>query len=439
MRFSPWIACALIALFALPAFAAGESKEKAPTDGSFVVYDDGFRDASGADNNDNVVDITTGGKVSWGYFQGDKVHDVIWLSGRPSSCNPPLPASAEPPGWDATCTFNQPGEYDFFCEVHPYMTGKVEVTGTATPSPSPSPTATATPSVTASPTPTVTATATPTGGAHNSAHDRGALNWWQDASSTSETDSSVTIDAGASVTFDFPTGAGASVHNLTFPTDPKPISCTLTKGSAPNPSGGPPIPLYASPAGWEGSCRFENPGTYSFVCGVHPEMKGTVIVQGVATPTPTPTATATTTATAAPTTSATAVPTASATPIVPAATNAPAAPAATPTVAPAGVQRAAAKPKLSASLSRKRRTVVFSGTIAAKSGTVKITLSYRNAKKRTVEKTVSAKIAKGKFSAKLKLSATDAKKATKLSATLTYAGDAAFLPATRKATPKVKK
>ena len=31
-----------------------------------------------------------------------------------------------------------------------------------------------------------------------------------------------------------------------------------------------------SPPGWEGYCQFDAPGTYSFVCGAHPEMTGTV-------------------------------------------------------------------------------------------------------------------------------------------------------------------
>jgi len=79
--------------------------------------------------------------------------------------------------------------------------------------------------------------------------------------------------------------------------------------------------------------------------------------------------------------------------------------------------------------------LAFTGTIAPKSGTVKIAVSYKVGKK-TIKKTVSAKIVKGRFSAKLKLSSS---KPAKLTTTLTYAGDSAFLPATKKATPKVKK
>ena len=41
--------------------------------------------------------------------------------------------------------------------------------------------------------------------------------------------------------------------------------------------------------GWSGSCRFDEAGTYRFVCGVHPEMTGRVIVRTAPTPTPTPT------------------------------------------------------------------------------------------------------------------------------------------------------
>lgn len=55
------------------------------------------------------------------------------------------------PGGSFSHTFNNPGTFDYFCDIHPNMTGSVEVqAGGASPTPSPSPTDTATPS----PTPT---------------------------------------------------------------------------------------------------------------------------------------------------------------------------------------------------------------------------------------------------------------------------------------------
>ena len=98
-RISPWIASALIALFAVPALATGKSDPSPETDGAFVVYDEGFRDATGP-TDDTVVDITTGGKVRFGYLDGKETHNVIWQASGPTSCDPPLPTAPEGPGWD---------------------------------------------------------------------------------------------------------------------------------------------------------------------------------------------------------------------------------------------------------------------------------------------------------------------------------------------------
>jgi hypothetical protein len=61
-------------------------------------------------------------------------------------------------------------------------------------------------------------------------------------------------------------------------------------GSKPDCTGLPPGPRRP---GWSGECTFTQAGTYPFVCGVHPEMTGTVEVLAASTPTPTPTPTAT--------------------------------------------------------------------------------------------------------------------------------------------------
>jgi plastocyanin len=73
--------------------------------------------------------------------------------------------------------------------------------------------------------------------------------------------SSVTIATGGTVSFRYP--KGSSLHNVRFATQP--ASC----------SGMPDAP--AGP-GWSGSCRFDSPGTYSFVCGQHYFMTGEVRV-----------------------------------------------------------------------------------------------------------------------------------------------------------------
>jgi plastocyanin len=82
--------------------------------------------------------------------------------------------------------------------------------------------------------------------------------------------SSVTIAQGGTVSFSYP--KGSSLHNVRF--DTQPTSC----------SGMPDVP--AGP-GWKGSCRFDSPGTYTFICGQHYFMTGKVDVVDPNAPPPT--------------------------------------------------------------------------------------------------------------------------------------------------------
>jgi plastocyanin len=95
------------------------------------------------------------------------------------------------------------------------------------------------------------------------------------------TATTLTIAPGETVSFSYP--EGNSTHNVDFTGDRKP-DCT----------GLPPFPY--PPRLWTpASCRFDQPGTYPFVCDLHAEMTGTVVV-AVPTPSPTPTPTPTPTA-----------------------------------------------------------------------------------------------------------------------------------------------
>lgn len=112
-------------------------------------------------------------------------------------------------------------------------------------------------------------------------------NWFQDASQGSDTDSSVTVKAGEQVQFSFPTGD--SSHNVVFKGE-QPTDCVMTAGVLMDGNTTAPLPDNALPKGWDGYCTFKAVGTYSFVCGVHPEMTGTVVVEKAPeVPTPTPT------------------------------------------------------------------------------------------------------------------------------------------------------
>ena len=84
----------------------------------------------------------------------------------------------------------------------------------------------------------------------------------------------VTIAAGGSVVFAYPTGG--NFHNIDF-SDAQPSACTQTAGA--NTGAVPPLPALPGGQGWTGMCRFDTPGTYTFTCDAHAFETGTVIVQ----------------------------------------------------------------------------------------------------------------------------------------------------------------
>jgi plastocyanin len=89
------------------------------------------------------------------------------------------------------------------------------------------------------------------------------------------TDYTDTIAAGDSVTFSYP--SGVSIHNVDF-TGGGPTACIQTAGATVGPVS--PLPAAPEAPGWSGTCRFDTPGTYRFVCDNHNYMKGTIVVEG---------------------------------------------------------------------------------------------------------------------------------------------------------------
>jgi plastocyanin len=233
-----------------------------------------------------TVDILVGGKVNFAYPSGTGRFNVVWDRGslEPASCQQTegpvwgdgttLPWWLQAAPWAGNCTFTKPGTYTYHSGVDPDKNkGTVVVHADATP--------TATPTVTATPTSTPNT-------ARVEAHDTAtpARNWFQDATGDAS-DNSVTIKAGGTVTFAFP--AGTSSHNVTFPNAPKPALCPQTKmaNTVPflDPDNAPPMPGFAQGVGWAGTCTFDTPGTYTFVCSSHPTyVTGTVIVGGGGAP-----------------------------------------------------------------------------------------------------------------------------------------------------------
>jgi plastocyanin len=86
-------------------------------------------------------------------------------------------------------------------------------------------------------------------------------------------ENTVTIVAGQSVVFAYPTGANA--HNVDFDTV-QPTSCTQTSGRVFGAV--PPLPGSPDGQGWTGTCRFDTPGTFTFVCDAHAFETGTIVV-----------------------------------------------------------------------------------------------------------------------------------------------------------------
>jgi plastocyanin len=106
------------------------------------------------------------------------------------------------------------------------------------------------------------------------------------------TDYTDTIAVGGSVTFSYP--AGVSIHNVDF-TGGGPTACTQTAGSTVGAVS--PLPATPEAPGWSGTCRFDTPGTYLFVCDNHTYMKGAIVVEGRGTTTTTTSSSTTATGT----------------------------------------------------------------------------------------------------------------------------------------------
>jgi plastocyanin len=149
-------------------------------------------------------------------------------------------------------TFTTPGTFPYICAIHPDMTGTIAVraSGGGTPPPPPPPTPT--------PRPTPVPSSPPGGG--GATGDVRAIDF-------AFSPSSINIVAGTTVTW---VNDGAALH-------------TVTASDGSWDSG-------LVSAGGRFSRRFGTPGTYLYLCGLHPAMTGVVRVSGLdgATPPPPP-------------------------------------------------------------------------------------------------------------------------------------------------------
>ncbi|MBE2317446.1 hypothetical protein DVA67_015795 [Solirubrobacter sp. CPCC 204708] len=101
--------------------------------------------------------LALNGKLKFSYEQGNEAHNVrferdgvVCTQTAGDGAGPTgrvLPATSEDVGWAGECTFSQPGVYQFVCDDHVTMTGKVTVANAdgslpSTSTPTPTPTAT---------------------------------------------------------------------------------------------------------------------------------------------------------------------------------------------------------------------------------------------------------------------------------------------------------
>jgi plastocyanin len=158
------------------------------------------------------------------------------------------------------------------------------------------------------------------------------------------TDYTDTIAAGGSVSFSYP--AGVAIHNVDF-TGGGPTACMQTAGATVGPVS--PLPAVPEAPGWSGTCRFDTPGTYLFVCDNHNYMKGTIVVEGRGTTTTT--TSGSTTATGSSTAAADQTPGAG-------------------TSTPGGSASPSTRPRVS--VARRQRGAVLRGTVTTPAGRARI-------------------------------------------------------------------
>jgi plastocyanin len=116
---------------AVPVLAAGSAPSFTAVDYAWMVT---------AVAKSTTVTIAPGSSVGFSYPTGHSFHNADFGTGaRPASCTqtagapsgrvPPLPHTPTGMGWSGSCTFVTPGIYQFHCDEHPFMTGRVVVQG----------------------------------------------------------------------------------------------------------------------------------------------------------------------------------------------------------------------------------------------------------------------------------------------------------------------
>ena len=177
------------------------------------------------------VTIAAGGSVTW-RNDDDREHTATASGGN-------FDTGVMSPGELARETFPNPGTFSFLCVIHPEMTGTVTVTGSGGGAPPP-----------ATPTPEPTPKPDDPDANPGSAANDVVIREFE------FTPTELTVDEGASVTFD---NQGSAGHTVTAD-DGAFDSGLITPGSS-----------------WEHT--FASSGTFAFICAFHPQMAATIRVR----------------------------------------------------------------------------------------------------------------------------------------------------------------
>ena len=160
------------------------------------------------------------------------------------------------PGASWRRTFTTAGTFSYFCDLHPSMVGVVAVsnrsTGGTLPPPPPPPTVPTTPPTTVAPGGGTGGTGGGTGGAGGTGTGTSVT-----MADFSFTPALLTVDQGATVTW---TNSGLARHTVVAD-DGSFRSADVRSGQT-------------------FSKQFTTPGTYTYICDIHPEMKATIAVKG---------------------------------------------------------------------------------------------------------------------------------------------------------------
>jgi plastocyanin len=138
-RHLPWLVVGAVAALLVPSPAFADPP---PLTAKFTAVDTSATAHRWVDSvtTTNATTIATTGTVTFDYPVAPfpSTHNVNFTSAnKPTSCQrvggaagpPPLPSPPSRAPWTVSCTFDTPGTYAFNCQVHPTMTGTINVTG----------------------------------------------------------------------------------------------------------------------------------------------------------------------------------------------------------------------------------------------------------------------------------------------------------------------